>query len=74
MIAQPGSSTTTPSEPVAGPAASSLSEGSPLSSAELYQLTLYKWRYSLEAFGFSDDQVRGLMFVKWLHASRRIRS
>jgi hypothetical protein len=45
---------------------------SPLSAAELYQLTLYKWRYSLEAYGFDDDQVRELMFLKWLHASRRV--
>jgi hypothetical protein len=47
-------------------------ESSPLSPAELYQLTLYKWRYSLEAYGFDNQQVRDLMFVKWLHASRRV--
>jgi hypothetical protein len=45
---------------------------SPLSPAELYQLTLYKWRYSLEAFGFATEQARELMFLKWLHASRRV--
>jgi hypothetical protein len=45
---------------------------SPLSPTELYQLTLYKWRYSLEAYGFERQQVRELMFLKWLHASRRI--
>jgi hypothetical protein len=44
----------------------------PLSQQELYQLTLYKWRYSLEAFGFDRQQVRDLMFLKWLHASRRV--
>jgi hypothetical protein len=47
-------------------------EFSPLSANELYQLTLYKWRYSLEAYGFDQDQVRELMFLKWLHASRRV--
>jgi hypothetical protein len=45
---------------------------SPLSTAELYQLTLYKWRYSLEAYGFDADEVKDLMFLKWLHASRRV--
>ncbi len=44
----------------------------PLSADELYQLTLYKWRYSLEAYGFQNDEVRELMFVKWLHASHRV--
>ena len=48
------------------------SEASPLSQAELYQLTLYKWRYSLEAYGFDHDEVRELMFLKWLYASRRV--
>jgi hypothetical protein len=43
-----------------------------LSPAELYQLTLYKWRYSLEAYGFEPHEVRELMFLKWLHASRRV--
>ena len=44
----------------------------PLTPTELYQLTLYKWRYSLEAYGFARQEVRELMFVKWLHASRRL--
>ena len=43
-----------------------------LSATELYQLTLYKWRYSLEAYGFEPHEVRELMFLKWLHASRRV--
>ena len=43
-----------------------------LSQTELYQLTLYKWRYSLEAYGFENDEVKDLMFLKWLHASRRV--
>ena len=47
---------------------------SPLSSHELYRLTLYKWQYSLEAFGFAAQQVRDLMFLKWLHASQRLPS
>ena len=45
---------------------------SPLSQQELYQLTLYKWRYSLEAYGFEPHEVRELMFLKWLHASKRV--
>lgn len=55
----------------ATPAAETLAEAE-LSAAELYQLTLYKWRYSLEAFGFDEQEVRDLMFLKWLYASRRI--
>ena len=43
-----------------------------LSQQELYQLTLYKWRYSLEAYGFETHEVKDLMFLKWLHASRRV--
>lgn len=66
MIAEPDSSTN------AQPAAAALVEDSPLSANELYQLTLYKWRYSLEAYGFDQDEVRELMFLKWLHASRRV--
>ena len=47
-------------------------ESNPLTQAELYQLTLYKWRYSLEAYGFDTHEVKDLMFLKWLHASRRV--
>ena len=66
MIAEPNSSISTePNKP-------SLVEDNPLSANELYQLTLYKWRYSLEAYGFQTDEVRDLMFLKWLHASRRV--
>ncbi|MBV9325048.1 MAG: hypothetical protein JO352_14805 [Chloroflexi bacterium] len=73
MIAEPNSSPTSePSDP--SPASTSFLEGSPLSADELYQLTLYKWRYSLEAYGFDRAEVRKLMFVKWLHASHRIQS
>ena len=66
MIAEPDSTTN------AQPAAVPVVEDSPLSANELYQLTLYKWRYSLEAYGFDQDEVRELMFLKWLHASRRV--
>ncbi len=65
MIAEPNSSVSTDET-------TALVEANPLSANELYQLTLYKWRYSLEAYGFQTDQVRDLMFLKWLHASRRV--
>ena len=68
MIAEPDSTTTT-SEPTT---ALSIVEDSTLSSSELYQLTLYKWRYSLEAYGFEQHEVKDLMFMKWLHATRRV--
>ena len=68
VIAEPNSIVST-QEPTS---ASVRVEESPLSSNELYQLTLYKWRYSLEAYGFQADEVRDLMFLKWLLASRRV--
>jgi hypothetical protein len=64
VIAEPDSSPT--------PDAPTQIQTSPLSPAELYQLTLYKWRYSLEAYGFEPHEIRELMFLKWLHASRRV--
>ena len=69
MIAEPNSS---PTSDTPSPRPASILEGSPLSADELYRLTLYKWRYSLEAYGFDQDEVRGLMFLKWLYASRRV--
>ena len=69
MIAEPDSSTTP--DGTTGTSSIVVDEG-PLSAAELYQLTLYKWRYSLEAYGFEPHEVRELMFLKWLHASRRV--
>jgi hypothetical protein len=42
-----------------------------LSPAELHRLTLFKWRYTLESFGFSEWQVDQLVFLTWLHATRR---
>ena len=68
MIAEPDSTTTTSESTTA----ISIVEDSTLSSNELYQLTLYKWRYSLEAYGFAQHQVKDLMFMKWLHATRRV--
>jgi hypothetical protein len=47
-------------------------EASPLSDRELHQLTLYTWRYSLEAYGFGPSEVRDLMFLKWLHTTQRV--
>ena len=69
MIAEPDSSVTTEQEPTR---ALALVETSPLTPNELYQLTLYKWRYSLEAYGFEQHEVKDLMFMKWLHATRRV--
>ena len=70
MIAEPNSSTTSQaSAPASLP--SVLVEG-PLSAEELYQLTLFKWRYWLEASGFERPQIRQLMFMKWLYASHRL--
>ena len=72
MIVEPDSpDSSRTSEPVRAPASPVLDDGA-LSTAELYQLTLYKWRYSLEAYGFAPHEVRELMFLKWLHASRRV--
>jgi hypothetical protein len=68
VIAEPDSTTTTSESTTA----ISIVEDSTLSSNELYQLTLYKWRYSLEAYGFTQHQVKDLMFMKWLHATRRV--
>ena len=68
MIAEPESSTP---DDTSASATSPVDEGA-LSTAELYQLTLYKWRYSLEAYGFAQHEIRELMFLKWLHATRRV--
>ena len=67
MIAEPDSSTNAQTA-----AAAVVVETSPLTPNELYQLTLYKWRYSLEAYGFEPTEVRALMFMKWLYASHRV--
>jgi hypothetical protein len=71
VIAEPDSTTTTETSTETQTTAAFLAD-SPLSATELYRLTLYKWRYSLEAYGFSQDEVPQLMFLKWLHASHRV--
>ncbi len=38
-----------------------------LSIQDIDRLTNYKWRYSLEAHGFSTDQATRLLFMKWLY-------
>lgn len=53
-------------QPVLGRRDPALSGARPdLTADELWQLTLFKWRYSLEASGFSAAEVRQLMFHKW---------
>jgi hypothetical protein len=71
VIAEPNSSTPEALSTSVSTMPSSLDAGA-LSADELYQLTLYKWRYSLEAYGFEQGQVRELMFLKWLYATRRV--
>ncbi|MGI9146046.1 MAG: hypothetical protein ACR2IK_05780 [Chloroflexota bacterium] len=71
MIAEPDSPITAPPGP---PASADSIEVTPLSPAELYQLTLYKWRYSLESYGFETGAVRELMFLKWLYTSHHVPS
>ena len=39
-----------------------------LSEQDVWRLTLYKWRYSLESHGFSTEQARRLLFLRWLYA------
>lgn len=42
-------------------------EGSqPLDPEEVWRLTMFKWRYSLQAMGFNEREVRFLLFHKWL--------
>lgn len=36
-----------------------------LDHQERWRLTLFKWRYSLEAQGFSEHEVQYLLFHKW---------
>lgn len=60
-------------ESVGQTAESSMTMDRSLTQDELYRLTLFKWRYSLEASGFEHHEVEDLVFLKWLHASRRLR-
>jgi len=41
-----------------------------LNTDERWRLTLYKWRYSLESQGFSAEEARHLLFLRWLHGRR----
>jgi hypothetical protein len=43
-----------------------------LSRSELYRLTLFKWRYTLESLGFAAAEVEQLLFLTWLRATARI--
>ena len=43
-----------------------------MSKDELHQLTLFKWRYTLEALGFTAPEVEDLMFLAWLNATARL--
>ncbi|MDP8922794.1 MAG: hypothetical protein M3O34_07950 [Chloroflexota bacterium] len=43
-----------------------------LTSQDMRRLTLYKWRYALESAGFTAEQARRLMFLRWLHARRGV--
>ena len=43
-----------------------------LSLDDLQRLTLFKWRYSLQARGFAEEQVAQLLFLKWRWATRRV--
>ncbi len=43
-----------------------------LTSQEIHRLTLYKWRYALEAHGFRREEIPDLLFLKWLQATRRV--
>jgi hypothetical protein len=43
-----------------------------LSPADLQRLTLFKWRYSLEAQGFSSPECDGLLFLRWLRVRRPV--
>ena len=58
---------------VVRPAEGQALEEEHLSKQDRYRLTLYKWRYTLEAVGFEGDEVGGLMFVKWLYSTGRLR-
>ncbi len=55
-------------------AATEVAPADVLSADELLHLTLFKWRYSLEACGFEDDEVSQLVFLKWLYSSERVAS
>jgi hypothetical protein len=68
VIAEPDSTTTQPTD---DSSAGDIADNR-LTENERYRLTLYKWRYSLEACGFEQGEIRELLFIKWLHASGRV--
>jgi hypothetical protein len=45
-----------------------------LTTQDISRLTAYKWRYSLEAHGFSSDQAARLLFMKWLYRQGNLES
>lgn len=44
-----------------------------LTGAEITRLTLFKWRYSLTTYGFSDAEAARLLFLKWMVSAGRVR-
>lgn len=44
-----------------------------LTPQERERLLFFKWRYTLECDGFSPDQVKALLFLKWLQLRGRLR-
>jgi hypothetical protein len=55
-----------------GNALASASFRAALTAQDVRRLTLFKWRYSLESAGFTSRQAGHLLFLKWLHARRRV--
>jgi hypothetical protein len=45
-----------------------------LSGRDHKRLTAFKWRYSLEASGFSTSQAGRLLFLKWLYGQGMVQS
>lgn len=43
-----------------------------LSRQDVERLTNFKWRYSLEAHGFSSSQAARLLFVKWMYGQGKL--
>lgn len=49
------------------------SEGS-LTPLELRALTAFKWRYAIEAAGFSEKEARTILFHRWLFRREKVRT
>lgn len=43
-----------------------------LAAQEVRQLTLFKWRYTLESTGFTRQQSERLLFWKWMVQTGRV--